>query len=90
MVSMEKAGRLVARLTVDDRVKLRQCIDECLSAAIKFDETGKPEYFVINEEFYRRVHENIRAIRKGVKSFIKYLLFLQKLFVEKTSFYHKP
>jgi len=43
---LEKAESVVARLTEEDRCKLSQLIDECLSAAIKFDETGKPEYFV--------------------------------------------
>lgn len=43
---LEKAENVVARLTEEDRIKLRQLIDECLSAAIKFDETGKPEHFV--------------------------------------------
>jgi hypothetical protein len=43
---MERAERVVARLTVEDMIELRQGIDECLFAAIKFDETGKTEYFV--------------------------------------------
>jgi hypothetical protein len=43
---IEKAERVVAMLTVEDMIELRQCIDECLFAAIKFDETGKTEYFV--------------------------------------------
>ncbi|MEM3565928.1 MAG: hypothetical protein QXK18_03530 [Candidatus Bathyarchaeia archaeon] len=43
---LEKAESVVARLTEEDRIKLRRLIDECLLAAINFDETGKPEYFV--------------------------------------------
>ncbi|MEM3697746.1 MAG: hypothetical protein QXQ94_09665 [Candidatus Bathyarchaeia archaeon] len=43
---LEKAKSVVARLTEEYRIKLRQLIDECLSAATNFDETGKPEYFV--------------------------------------------
>ncbi|MEM3576833.1 MAG: hypothetical protein QXX51_00040 [Candidatus Bathyarchaeia archaeon] len=46
MDEIEKAQRIVAKLTKEDKVALRQCVDECLSAAIMFDETGKLEYFV--------------------------------------------
>ena len=64
MVSMEKARRSVAKLTVDDRVKLRQFIDECLSAAIKFDETRKPEYFVKMKDSMEKFMKTLEQLEK--------------------------
>jgi hypothetical protein len=46
MSSIEKAKRVVARLTEEDMRKLRHCINECLIGAIEFEETRKPEYFI--------------------------------------------
>jgi hypothetical protein len=46
MKNIEKAERAIARLTAEDKRKLRNYIDECLLAAIKFDETWKPEHFI--------------------------------------------
>jgi hypothetical protein len=46
MKNIEKAERVIARLTAEDKRKLRYYIDECLLAAIKFDETQKPEHLI--------------------------------------------
>jgi hypothetical protein len=46
MKNIEKAERAIARLTAEDKRKLRNYIDECLLAAIKFDETWKLEHFI--------------------------------------------
>jgi len=41
---LERAERVAEKLAEADRIKLRRCIDECLFAAIMFDETGKLEF----------------------------------------------
>ncbi|MCS7114722.1 MAG: hypothetical protein RMJ15_01140 [Nitrososphaerota archaeon] len=61
---LERAERAVAKLTEEDRYKLRQCIDECLCAAIMFDENGKLEYFV--------------RMKNAMKGFMKTLRMLEK------------
>jgi|YelNatPaOPRAMG01_1025707.scaffolds.fasta_scaffold33673_3 hypothetical protein len=46
MKNIEKAERVIARLNAKDKRKLRYYIDECLLAAIKFDETRAPEHLI--------------------------------------------
>jgi len=41
----ERAEKVVKKLTKEDRERLRTQIDNCLLMAIKFDETGKAEYY---------------------------------------------
>ncbi|MEM3759592.1 MAG: hypothetical protein QXZ02_00610 [Candidatus Bathyarchaeia archaeon] len=64
MVSMEKAESVVAKLTEEDRIKLRQLIDECLLAAMNFDETGKPEYFVKMKDSMERFMKTLEQLEK--------------------------
>ncbi|MEM3458970.1 MAG: hypothetical protein QXN36_00055 [Candidatus Bathyarchaeia archaeon] len=61
---MGKAENVVARLTREDRIKLRQLIDECLSAAINFDETGKPEYFVKMKDSVEGFMKTLKQLEK--------------------------
>lgn len=61
---LERAERVVAKLTEEDRCKLRQCIDECLSVAIMFDETGKPEYFAIMKNAIEEFMKTLRVLEK--------------------------
>ncbi|MEM3573675.1 MAG: hypothetical protein QXJ62_05550 [Nitrososphaeria archaeon] len=61
---LEKAEKVVTRLSDEDRVKLRQFIDECLSAAIKFDQTGKPEYFVKMKGSIEKFMETLKQLEK--------------------------
>ncbi|MEM2130121.1 MAG: hypothetical protein QXZ70_05945 [Candidatus Bathyarchaeia archaeon] len=61
---LEKAENVVTRLSEEDRIKLRQFIDECLSAAIKFDETGKPEYFVKMKCSIEKFMETLEQLEK--------------------------
>lgn len=75
MVSIERAERIVARLTVEDKGKLRRCIDECLFAAIKFDETGKPEYFVKMKNSMERFIETLKLLETEAKKLLFYPFF---------------
>ncbi|MEM3760883.1 MAG: hypothetical protein QXZ02_07240 [Candidatus Bathyarchaeia archaeon] len=61
---LEKAKSVVARLTEEYRIKLRQLIDECLSAATNFDETGKPEYFVKMKGSMEKFMETLERLEK--------------------------
>lgn len=65
MDTLEKAENVVARLTEEDRIKLRQLIDECLLAAINFDETGKPEYFVKMKGSMEKFMEALEQLEKA-------------------------
>ncbi|MEM2969340.1 MAG: hypothetical protein QXR63_00210 [Candidatus Bathyarchaeia archaeon] len=60
----ERTERLVARLTKEEKSKLRQCIDECLFAAIKFDETGKPEYFAKMKNAMKEFMKTLKTLEK--------------------------
>jgi len=46
MDSITTARRVVAKLTAEDLKKLGRYVDDCLLAAIRFDETQKPEHFI--------------------------------------------
>jgi len=46
MKDIKKAERVTARLTAEDMRKLRNYIDECLLAAIKFNKTRKAIHFI--------------------------------------------
>jgi hypothetical protein len=46
MKGIKKAERVIARLTAEDMRKLRNYIDECLLAAIKFNGTQKAIHFI--------------------------------------------
>lgn len=59
---LEKAERVVARMTAEDRYKLRLYIDDCLSAAIKFDETRKPGYFVKMKDSMKKFLETLEQL----------------------------
>ena len=61
---LEKAENLVARLTKEDRIKLRQLADKCLAAAIKFNETGKPEYFVKMKGSIKKLTETLEQLER--------------------------
>jgi len=64
MGSVEKAERVVARLTEEDKYKLRRRIDECLLAAIKFDETRKAEYFVKMKDSLEMFMETLERLER--------------------------
>lgn len=64
MDALKRAERAVAKLTEENRCKLRNCIDECLCAAILFDETGKLEY--------------LAKMKNAMKEFINTLRLLEK------------
>ncbi|MEM3827959.1 MAG: hypothetical protein QXP36_01910 [Conexivisphaerales archaeon] len=64
MDEIEKAQHIIAKLTEENRIKLRQCIDECLSAAIKFNETGKPDYFVKMKSSLEKFMETLEQLEK--------------------------
>ncbi|MEM3697898.1 MAG: hypothetical protein QXZ02_04165 [Candidatus Bathyarchaeia archaeon] len=68
MDEIEKAQRIVAKLTKEDRVALRRCIDECLSAAIMFDETGKLEYFARMKNTMENFIKTLRLLRKKINA----------------------
>jgi len=61
---LKRAERAVARLTEEDRCKLRQCIDECLCAAMLFDETGKMEYFAMMKNAMEEFVKTLRVLEK--------------------------
>ncbi|MGB9684330.1 MAG: hypothetical protein ACPL1Z_05310 [Candidatus Bathyarchaeales archaeon] len=61
---LERAERVIAKLTESDRIKLRYCIDECLSAAIMFDETGKLEYFAKMKNAMEEFVKTLRALEE--------------------------
>jgi hypothetical protein len=66
MSSIEKAERIVARLTAEDKRKLRNYIDECLLAAIKFDETWKPEHFIKMKNSMERFLGTLDRLEKEI------------------------
>lgn len=61
---LERTERVVEKLTEADRIKLRRCIDECLSAALMFDETGEPEYFAMMRNAMEEFMETLRLLEK--------------------------
>ncbi|MGB9756175.1 MAG: hypothetical protein ACPLVJ_00115 [Candidatus Bathyarchaeales archaeon] len=61
MDKIERARRVVAKLTLEDMHLLKQYIDRCLVAAIKFDETGKPEFFA---EMKNAMEEFMNALKE--------------------------
>ncbi|MEM3697473.1 MAG: hypothetical protein QXQ94_08265 [Candidatus Bathyarchaeia archaeon] len=61
---LERAEHMVAKLTEEDRCKLRQCIDECLCAAIMFDETGQLEYFVMMKNAMEKFMKTLRLLEE--------------------------
>jgi len=66
MSSIEKAKRIVAGLTAEYRRKLRHHVDECLRAAIKFDETRRSEYFVEMKSSIKKFMETLEQLEKEV------------------------
>ncbi|MEM3629263.1 MAG: hypothetical protein QXU46_04175 [Candidatus Bathyarchaeia archaeon] len=64
MNEIEKAQHIVAKLTKEDRIKLKQYINECLSVAIMFDETGKPEYFTKMKNTMEEFMKTLRMLEK--------------------------
>jgi len=44
---LERVEKVVSKLSRKDREALLHDLDHCLLMANKFEETGKPEYFVI-------------------------------------------
>jgi hypothetical protein len=62
---LKKARRLVAKLTEEDRIKLRLCsIDECLSAAIMFEEAGKAKHFAKMKNTMENFVKTLRLLEK--------------------------
>ena len=64
MSSIEKAKRIVARLTAEYRRKLRHHVDECLMVAIKFDENRRSEYFVEMKSSIKKFMETLEQLEK--------------------------
>ncbi|MEM2112287.1 MAG: hypothetical protein QXX08_10510 [Candidatus Bathyarchaeia archaeon] len=64
MDELEKAQHIVAKLTKEDRTKLRRYIDECLSVAIMFDETGKLEYFARMKNAMENFTKTLKVLEK--------------------------
>jgi len=48
--SLDKAKRIVEKLTDEDFKRLRQCLDKCMAMAVEFCESGKSEYYVKMKE----------------------------------------
>jgi hypothetical protein len=61
---LKKARRVVAKLTKEDRIKLRLCIDECLSAAIMFEEAGKAKHFAKMKNTMENFVKTLRLLEK--------------------------
>ncbi|MGB9693336.1 MAG: hypothetical protein ACPLYF_00665 [Fervidobacterium sp.] len=64
VVQVGWAERIAARLTAEDKRKLMLYINECLTATIKFDKTGKPEYFVKMKSSIEQFIETLDRLEK--------------------------
>ena len=64
MDALERAKRVIAKLTDEDRIKLRQCVDKCLSAAIMFNKTRKAEYFTKMKDIMENFMKTLELLEK--------------------------
>jgi len=60
----EDAEKIIKKLTKEDRRRLRNHIDDCLLMAIKFDETGKAEYYVKMKNYCQTFLQMLDELKK--------------------------
>jgi hypothetical protein len=64
----EQAEKVVKKLTKEDKKRLRRQIDHCLLMAIKFNETGKAEYYVKMKNYCQTFLQILDELEKKADS----------------------
>ena len=62
--SLDKAQRIAEKLTNEDIRKLRQCLNHCVVATIKFYENEKLEYYIEIKKYCEQFIEMLNDFEK--------------------------